>query len=82
LDEIETLRGIVPICAYCKKIRDDDGYWNQVEKYVSKHTGAKFSHGICPACFEEVMKKLSQNNNGCHLRSQFRISIIDGKGLL
>jgi PAS domain S-box-containing protein len=55
-DEIRTLRGIVPICAYCKKIRDDTGYWNQVEKYVSDHTDAKFSHGICPACFEREMK--------------------------
>jgi DNA-binding response OmpR family regulator len=50
LDEVRTLRGIVPICASCKKIRDDKGYWNQVEKYVSDHTEAKFSHGICPEC--------------------------------
>ncbi|MFZ4440628.1 MAG: GAF domain-containing protein [Syntrophales bacterium] len=58
LDEVRTLRGIVPICAYCKKIRDDEGYWNQVEQYVSKHTEAKFSHGICPACFEREMKRI------------------------
>jgi hypothetical protein len=58
LDEIRTLRGIVPICAYCKKIRDDKGYWNQVERYVSKHTEAQFSHGICPTCFEEEMNKV------------------------
>jgi len=58
LEEVRTLQGIVPICAYCKKIRDDEGYWNQVEKYVSKHTGAKFSHGICPTCFEREMKGL------------------------
>jgi len=56
LDEIRTLRGIVPICAYCKKIRDDEGYWSQVEKYVGDHTDAKFSHGICPTCYEEQMK--------------------------
>jgi len=56
LDEVRTLRGIMPICAYCKKIRDDEGYWNQVEKYVSDHTDAKFSHGICPTCFEREMK--------------------------
>ncbi|MFZ4439065.1 MAG: PAS domain S-box protein [Syntrophales bacterium] len=56
LDEIGTLRGILPICSYCKKIRDDQGYWTQVERYVSKHTEAKFSHGICPACFEREMK--------------------------
>ncbi len=59
-DEIRTLRGIVPICAYCKKIRDDAGYWSQVEQYVSKHTEAKFSHGICPECFEREMKELQE----------------------
>jgi len=50
---IETLRGIVPICSFCKQIRDDQGYWNQVEAYVSKHTDATFSHGVCPACKEK-----------------------------
>ena len=47
-----------PICAYYKKIRGDEGYWIQVEKYVSEHTDAKFSHGICPACFEREMSEL------------------------
>ena len=50
LDHIKTLRGIVPICAWCKKIRDDDGFWNQLEAYVRDHTEAEFSHGICPDC--------------------------------
>ncbi|MFA5182501.1 MAG: PAS domain S-box protein [Syntrophales bacterium] len=54
LDEVRTLRGIVPICANCKKIRDDKGYWNQVEKYVSEHTDAEFSHGICPDCAKKL----------------------------
>ena len=58
LDEIKTLQGILPICAYCKKIRNDGGYWKQVEEYISDHTDAKFSHGICPACFEKEMKEL------------------------
>jgi len=57
-DEIKTLRGILPICAYCKKIRDDEGYWDHVEKYVSAHTDAKFTHGICPSCFEREMDAL------------------------
>jgi PAS domain S-box-containing protein len=60
LDEVRTLRGIVPICAYCKKIRDDKGYWSQVEKYVSDHTDAQFSHGVCPTCFEKEMKGLKE----------------------
>ena len=54
LKEIKTLRGIVPICANCKKIRDDEGYWSQVEVYVQNHTEAKFSHGICPGCAKKL----------------------------
>jgi PAS domain S-box-containing protein len=53
IDQVKTLSGIVPICSYCKKIRDDRGYWEQVEAYVSKHTEAQFSHGICPQCLEQ-----------------------------
>jgi DNA-binding response OmpR family regulator len=52
LAEIKTLKGCIPICATCKKIRDDEGYWNQLEAYISKHTDATFTHGICPACLE------------------------------
>jgi hypothetical protein len=50
LADIKTLRGLLPICAWCKKVRDDGGYWNQLEEYVRKHTQAEFSHGICPEC--------------------------------
>ncbi|PLY02066.1 MAG: hypothetical protein C0623_04555 [Desulfuromonas sp.] len=50
---IETLRGIVPICAYCKKVRDDQGYWSQVEAYVAKFTEAQFSHAYCPDCLDK-----------------------------
>ncbi len=50
LDDIKTLRGIVPICAHCKNIRNDAGFWQQVEAYVTEHTEAQFSHAICPTC--------------------------------
>ena len=50
LDELVTLRGIIPICSNCKQIRDDQGSWNQLEGYIQKHSLAKFSHGICPQC--------------------------------
>jgi len=53
LDEIKVLKGILPICMHCKKIRDDSGYWSQLEMYISKHSDADFSHGICPDCFDE-----------------------------
>lgn len=50
LSEIKQLRGIMPICSYCKKIRDDEGYWDQLESYISRHSDADFSHSICPEC--------------------------------
>lgn len=53
LKEVKVLRGILPICSFCKKIRDDDGYWNQVEVYIKKRSDADFSHSICPTCFKE-----------------------------
>jgi len=58
LAEIKVLSGILPICCSCKKIRDDEGYWQQVEAYISKHSEAKFSHGYCPACGEKEMQKI------------------------
>lgn len=54
LDEINTLSGLIPICSNCKKIRDDKGYWSQLEKYIESHSEAMFSHGICPDCSEEL----------------------------
>ncbi|MCX5829217.1 MAG: response regulator transcription factor [Deltaproteobacteria bacterium] len=54
LNEVRTLRGIIPICASCKNIRDDKGYWNQVEAYIRDHSEAEFSHGICPECLKKL----------------------------
>ena len=54
LDNIKTLKGLLPICAHCKKIRDDKGYWNQIEAYIRNHSDAEFSHGICPECAEKL----------------------------
>ncbi len=54
LDEITTLRGILPICSSCKKVRDDDGYWNQIETYITDHSDAEFTHGICPDCIKKL----------------------------
>ncbi|HEC62207.1 MAG TPA: PAS domain S-box protein [bacterium] len=58
--EIKTLSGIIPICAMCKKIRDDEGYWKQVEVYVRDHTEAEFSHGLCPDCVAEMEKEIDE----------------------
>lgn len=54
VNEIKTLQGILPICAKCKKIRDSNGYWTQVESYIENHSELKFSHGICEKCSEEL----------------------------
>lgn len=54
LSEIKTLRGILPICANCKKIRDDKGYWHQLEVYIHEHSEVDFSHGICPECARKL----------------------------
>jgi len=58
LREIKTLRGLLPMCAWCKNIRDDKGYWKSLEAYVHEHTDAAFTHGICPKCLEKVDPKL------------------------
>jgi DNA-binding response OmpR family regulator len=55
LSQINLLQGILPICSYCKKVRDDQNYWQQVESYVSTHSEARFSHSICPDCYESVV---------------------------
>ncbi len=54
LDNIKTLSGLIPICANCKKIRDDKGYWNLIESYIQKHSKAQFSHSMCPDCMDET----------------------------
>jgi PAS domain S-box-containing protein len=56
LAEVKTLREILPICSYCRKIRDDDDYWHTVEGYIARHTTTQFSHGICPSCMETIVE--------------------------
>jgi hypothetical protein len=60
LFNVNQLSGLLPICAYCKKIRDDKGYWNQIEAYLQKHTEAEFSHGICPDCEKKLYADLDK----------------------
>lgn len=58
LDEVKILSGFLPICSSCKNIRDDKGYWNQIENYISKHSEAEFSHSICPECAKKLYPDL------------------------
>lgn len=64
LNEIKTLTGFLPICASCKKIRDDNGYWNQLEQYISEHSDAIFSHGLCPECAEKLYPEYFKKEEG------------------
>jgi phosphoserine phosphatase RsbU/P len=56
LSRVKQLQGLLPICSYCKRIRDDHDYWQQVETYMSEHSQATFTHGICPECYEKFFK--------------------------
>jgi PAS domain S-box-containing protein len=58
IGDIKTLSGLIPICASCKKIRDDKGYWNQIEVFIREHSDAEFSHGICPDCIQHLYPEL------------------------
>jgi phosphoserine phosphatase RsbU/P len=60
LTNVKQLSGLLPICSYCKRIRGDDQYWQQVEGYIAAHSDAQFSHGICPSCFATISAEIDQ----------------------
>lgn len=62
ISRIKTLSGLLPICASCKKIRDDKGYWNHIENYIREHSEAEFTHGLCPDCIEKLYPGLSEKH--------------------
>ena len=64
LSRVNQLQGLLPICSYCKKVRDDQNYWQQVDSYISKHADIEFSHGICPACYESVLAEGHKGRKG------------------
>ncbi|MCP4645986.1 MAG: DUF1638 domain-containing protein, partial [bacterium] len=70
MDDIRTLRGIVPICAHCKNVRNDKGFWERVETYVRDNTEAEFSHGICPECRKELYPELEGEQTSTPLLSE------------
>ena len=63
LAEVKELQKILPICSYCKDIRDDENYWQTVESYISHHTNSRFSHSICPTCYENVVEPQFDDTN-------------------
>lgn len=73
--ENNSLKGLIPICANCKKIRDDKGYWNLIESYFQTHSGAKFTHSICPDCSEELY-----GDQNWYIQLQKRKGLEEGDG--
>jgi len=69
LAEVKVLSGLLPICSSCKKVRDDRGYWKQIESYIEERSTAQFSHSLCPECAEklypEIMRKLDTEEPPC-----------------
>lgn len=63
LEQVKQLQGYLPICASCKKIRDDEGYWNKLEAYIASHSEAKFTHSICPKCSEKLLKDIKNHQD-------------------
>ena len=63
LAKVKTLSGLLPICASCKHIRDDNGYWHQVETYIQQHSSAVFTHGLCPKCSQKIYPKTAAGND-------------------
>ena len=61
LAEVKTLKGFIPICAGCKRIRDDDGYWQQLEQYIEQRSEAEFSHSVCPECIAKLYPDYNRN---------------------
>jgi hypothetical protein len=68
LDEVRALSGLLPICAACKSVRDDEGYWHSVEHYLSQHSEAELTHGICPPCMVELYPEVEQQTPGASPR--------------
>jgi len=64
LAHVKTLSGLIPICGWCKSIRSDQGYWQNVEQYVHSHTDATFSHGMCPSCAEKMKADMLKESTG------------------
>lgn len=65
LADVRTLTGLIPICSSCRKVRGDKGYWERVEDYVASHTGARFSHGMCPSCLVRYFPECAEEPLGC-----------------
>lgn len=79
--KINTLGGLLPICAHCKRIRDDTGYWNLLESYIKNHSGAEFSHSICPPCLKQLYPGFNVDETGSRESPNDEEAILEDQGL-
>jgi len=63
MTKMKLLSGLLPICSYCKRIRSDQNYWEQVDSYITEHTDARFSHGICPTCYDKALAEIEASDS-------------------
>ncbi len=73
LDQVKTLEGLLPVCCYCKRVRDDTGYWSQIDTYIRKHTKASVSHGYCPECAVKFYEEC-----GCEVPEKVKAELAAG----
>jgi hypothetical protein len=76
--DVQILRGIIPICSSCKKIRDDEGYWNRLESYFSRHSQTRFTHGLCPDCLRDLYPDMEEQEQSQTAAAQQK----EGRSLL
>ena len=73
--EIGQLKDLIPICMYCRQIREDDDFWSNIEEYIQAHTASRFSHGVCPQCYDKVMRDFEREKSGAHESAQKRVTL-------
>ncbi len=76
LSKIKTLQGLIPICSYCRRIRDDQNYWKELESYIAEHSSAEFTYGICPECRERYSERQREVSGGIRTRQNKLLRII------
>ena len=82
MSRVQQLQGLLPICAYCKKIRDDRNYWSQVESYIARHSNVRFTHGICPECYDRIVKaELDELASQPVVKAQRRTALRQAQGV-
>lgn len=73
--EIGQLKDLIPICMYCRQIREDNDFWSNIEEYIQAHTASRFSHGVCPQCYDKMMRDFEREKGGARGLAQTRLAV-------